>query len=67
MLGFTAIAATPEGKKLVEHLGFKKIEGKRDAYLLTDLKDAEKSIKAFISRLELEELPLVPAQRNKKL
>jgi predicted DNA-binding transcriptional regulator AlpA len=44
-------AATPEGKKLVEHLGFEKIAGKRDAYLLTDLKRVTKPIRAFIDRL----------------
>ena len=58
-----AIAATPEGKKLAEHLGFEKIGGKRDAYLLTDIKRAERSIKAFIDALEQEESPLVPAPK----
>lgn len=60
-----AIAATPEGKKLVEHLGFEKIEGKRDAYLLTDLKQATKPIKAFISRLEEESESLIPSPKQK--
>ncbi|HJT59147.1 MAG TPA: helix-turn-helix domain-containing protein [Ktedonobacteraceae bacterium] len=59
-----AIAATPEGKKLVEHLGFEKLEGKRDAYVLTDLKRAERAIRAFIDTLEQEETPLVPAPKN---
>jgi len=58
-----AIAATPEGKKLVEHLGFEKITGKRDAYLLTDLKKAERSIRTFVDALENEETPLVPAPK----
>jgi predicted DNA-binding transcriptional regulator AlpA len=61
-----AIAATPEGKKLVEHLGFEKIEGKRDAYLLTDLKKATKPIKSFIERLEQETTPLVPTIKPEK-
>lgn len=61
-----AIAATPEGKKLVEHLGFQKIEGKRDAYMLTDLKKATKPIRAFIEKLEQEENPLVPTSKSKK-
>src|SRR6266436_9451222 len=50
-----AIAATPEGEKLVKHLGFEKIEGKRDAYLLTDIKKAAKPIRSFIDMLEQEE------------
>jgi|GraSoiStandDraft_16_1057320.scaffolds.fasta_scaffold278658_1 hypothetical protein len=60
-----AIAATPEGKKLVEHLGFENIAGKRDAYLLTDLKKATKPIRAFIDRLEQENEPLVPPPKRK--
>ena len=59
-----AIAATPEGRKLVNHLGFEKIEGVRDAYALTELKKAAKPIKAFIDRLEEEEGPLVPSPRS---
>jgi predicted DNA-binding transcriptional regulator AlpA len=59
-----AIAATPEGKKLVEHLGFEKLEGKRDAYLLTNLKKATMPIRTFIERLEQEDEPLVPPQRK---
>lgn len=62
-----AIAATPEGKKLVEHLGFEKVSGKRDAYLLTDLKKATKPIIAFIDRLEQENEPFLPLpKRNPK-
>lgn len=60
-----AVAATQEGKKLVEHLGFEKIAGKRDAYLLTDLKRATKPIKSFIDRLEEESGPLVPSPKQK--
>lgn len=60
-----AIAATPEGKKLVEHLGFEKIAGKRDAYLLTDLRKATKPIRTFIDRLEQENEPLVPHPKRK--
>lgn len=59
-----AIAATPEGKKLVEHLGFTKIKGKRDAYMLTDLKKATVPIKLFIERMEQEEEPLVPTPKK---
>jgi len=55
-----AIAATPEGKKLVEHLGFEKIKGKRDTYLLIDMKKATDPIRAFLETLEMEEGPLVP-------
>lgn len=61
-----AIAATTEGKKLVEHLGFKSIAGKRDAYLLTNLQEATKPLKAFIDRLEAESEPLVPAPKRNK-
>jgi excisionase family DNA binding protein len=61
-----AIAATPEGEKLVNHLGFDKIEGKRNAYLLTSLKKTIQPIKAFIGTLELEEDPLVPAPKKQK-
>jgi len=59
-----AIAATPEGEKLVKHLGFEKIEGNRDAYLLTDIKKATKPIRAFITMLEQEETPFVPMPKN---
>ncbi len=59
-----AIAATPEGKKLVNHLGFEKIEGKRDAYVLTDIKKATKPIREFIDRLEEIEGPLVPSPKR---
>ncbi|MEO6887844.1 MAG: helix-turn-helix domain-containing protein [Ktedonobacteraceae bacterium] len=59
-----AIAATPQGKKLVEHLGFEKVAGQREAYLLTDLKRATKPIKAFIDKLEQENEPLVPPKRK---
>ncbi len=40
-----AIVVTPEGKKLAEHLGFDKIEGKRDAYVLTDIKKLARPIR----------------------
>jgi predicted DNA-binding transcriptional regulator AlpA len=60
-----AIAATPEGKKLVEHLGFEKIVGKRDAYLLTDLRRVTKPIRTFIDRLEQEDEPLIPLPKRK--
>jgi predicted DNA-binding transcriptional regulator AlpA len=60
-----AIAATPEGKKLVEHLGFERVPGKRDAYLLADLKKAAKPIQAFIDRLEEENDPFVPSPKRK--
>src|SRR5258706_2849753 len=62
-----AVAATPEGRKLVKHLGFEKIEGKRDAYLLTDIKRAAKPIRSFIDMLEQEESPLVPPPRDTQL
>lgn len=62
-----AIAATPEGTKLVEHLGFEKIKGKRDAYMLTDLKKATKPIRAFLDMLEKEEYVPVPAHKNNQL
>jgi hypothetical protein len=61
-----AIAATPEGEKLVKHLGFERIEGKRNAYLLIDLKKATKPIRAFIDKLEQVEGPLVPMQKEKQ-
>lgn len=61
-----AIAATPEGEKLVKHLGFEKIEGKRDAYLLTDIKKAAKPIKLLTDKLEQEETPFVPTPRDKR-
>lgn len=59
-----AIAATPEGTKLVQHLGFEKLPGKRDAYVLTDLRKAAAPIKSFIAQLEQEELPPVPRARK---
>ena len=61
-----AIAATPEGEKLVNHLGFDKIEGKRNAYLLTSLKKTVQPIKAFIDALEQEEDSLIPAPKKQK-
>ena len=60
-----AIAATPEGEKLVKHLGFEKIGGKRNAYLLTDLKRATGPIRAFLDTLEQEENILIPTERKK--
>ena len=59
-----AIAATPEGRKLVQHLGFGKVEGKRDAYMLTDLKRARQPIKSFLELLEHEEHALIPPPRK---
>lgn len=61
-----AIGATPEGKKLVEHLGFKKIEGKRDAYLLTDIKNAAKPLQSLINKLEQEDGPIITAPKDKR-
>ncbi len=61
-----AIAATPEGEKLVKHLGFERIEGKRDAYLLTDLNKATKPISSFIDMLEQEDHPFVPPQKDRR-
>ncbi|QBD74804.1 DNA-binding protein [Ktedonosporobacter rubrisoli] len=58
-----AIAATLEGKKLVEHLGFEKIAGKRDAYLLTDLRKAIQPIKSFIDNLEEEGESFIPSPK----
>jgi len=46
-----AIPVTPEGEKLVQHLEFEKIEGKRKAYVLTDFKRATKPIRSFIDVL----------------
>jgi predicted DNA-binding transcriptional regulator AlpA len=61
-----AIAATPQGEKLVKHLGFQKIEGKRDAYLLEDLKKGTRPIRAFLEQLDqLEEIP-IPTPRTSK-
>ncbi len=62
-----AIAATPEGEKLVKHLGFEKIEGERDAYLLTDIRKAVKPIKTFLDQLErLDEIPITAPKTTKK-
>jgi Helix-turn-helix domain len=61
-----AIAATPEGEKLVKHLGFERMEGKRNAYILKNLKNATKPIQSFINKLEQEENPLVPSQKRKQ-
>lgn len=61
-----AIGATSEGKKLVEHLGFKKTEGKRETYILTDIKSATKPIQLLINKIEQEEGPLVTAPKDKK-
>ena len=59
-----AIVVTPEGEKLVKHLGFEKIEGERNAYMLTNLKRATKPIRAFIEQIEQEENPLIPPQKT---
>jgi excisionase family DNA binding protein len=61
-----AIPVTPEGKKLVEHLGFKKVEGKRETYKLEDIKEAVKPIKSFIKQLERIEEPLFPSPKEPK-
>jgi hypothetical protein len=60
-----AIAATPEGKKLVEHLGFEKLEGKREAYMLTDLKKATRLIRSFMTKLDQEEDVYVPPLKTR--
>ncbi len=60
-----AIAATPEGEKLVKHLGFKKIAGKRDAYVLEDIHEATKPIRAFVMMLEQEEDSFLPAPKTR--
>lgn len=60
-----AIAATSEGEKLVKHLGFQKIEAKRDAYILTDFKMAATPIRSFIELLEEVTSPLVPSPKKK--
>lgn len=59
-----AIAATPEGVKLLNHLGFSKIEGKRDAYISTDFKLATRTIKTFIEKMGEEESPLVHSPKK---
>jgi hypothetical protein len=59
-----AIAATPEGEKLIKHLGFEKIAGKEKSYVLTDLKKATKPIRSFIEKLEREDDPLVPSKKH---
>lgn len=61
-----AIAATPEGEKLVHRLGFEKIAGKRDAYMLTDLKKATRPIVAFIERMEQEKEVLIPMPKESR-
>jgi hypothetical protein len=59
-----AIGATAEGMKLLEHLGFQKIEGKRDAYILTDMNKATKNIQALFGKIEDEQHPLVPSPKK---
>lgn len=44
--------SNPAGEKLVHRPGFEKIVGKRDAYMLIDLKKATKPIVSFIERME---------------
>ncbi|MBA2678272.1 MAG: helix-turn-helix domain-containing protein [Ktedonobacteraceae bacterium] len=61
-----AIGATPEGIKLLEHLGFEKIEGKRDAYMLKDMNKATKNIQSLIGKIEEEQHPLVPSPKGQK-
>lgn len=60
-----AIAATPEGEKLLNHLGFKKIPGKREGYILTDFKAATRELKALIAKVEKEDGPLIPTPKKK--
>lgn len=60
-----AIAATTEGEKLVNHLGFTKIKGKRNAYVLESFQRAVDPIKSFLNTLERLEEPLVPSLKTK--
>jgi hypothetical protein len=61
-----AIAATGEGRKLVQHLGFTKIQGIRDAYILDNFKKATEPIKAFLYTLDKIEEPLLPQEKSKR-
>lgn len=60
-----AIPVTKEGRKLVQHLGFKKIEGKRETYMVEDMDDAVKPIKLFIDRIDQIEELLLPTSKKK--
>ena len=61
-----ALAATKEGEKLVQHLGFKKIEGKKNAYVLENFKEATKPIRSFFEALETQEsIPITPEKKRR--
>lgn len=61
-----AIAASEEGEKLVKHLGFTKIKGVRDAYLLEDFQKAVGPIKTFLSGLDQLEGELLPQEKARR-
>ncbi|GER87823.1 hypothetical protein KDW_19850 [Dictyobacter vulcani] len=47
-----AIAASDAGRKIVTHLGFTKIAGKRDAYILDDMNKFNTTIKLFLEKID---------------
>ena len=54
------IAATGMGEKLLRHLGFNRIEGKREAYLLEDIEISTGLIKDFLKKVENVDSDLPP-------
>lgn len=55
-----AIAATEEGKELLEKLNFKRIDNTRDGYLLKDMNDVIPTIQKFIEQTEQEQQLPIP-------
>lgn len=54
------IAATEMGEKLLQHLGFQLIEGKRTSYILEDIEGSTGLIRDFLKRVEGSDSDLPP-------
>jgi predicted DNA-binding transcriptional regulator AlpA len=55
-----AIAATEDGEKLLKGLGFKKISGTREGYIMDDIETIIPSVKKLFKRLEEEDNWSIP-------
>jgi hypothetical protein len=54
-----------EGEKLVKFLGFEKLESKQNAYLLTNLKKANRQVQHFLDTLDQVEDPPIPHEKGR--
>lgn len=60
-----AIAASEEGERLVKFLSFEKLDSKQNAYLLTDLRKANRQVQHFLDTLDKIEDPPIPHEKGR--